>query len=76
MLCFVVLNEKGRRRVGREKLEINSLVSSHLSLHPNADVSVKFQVTVSWTNTPIRNGGGWERGGKQGETKALQGGRG
>lgn len=69
MLCFVVLNGKGRR-VGREKLEmsLNSLVSSHLSLHPNADVSVKFQVTVSWTNTPVRNGGGWERSGEQGET--------
>lgn len=54
VLCFVVLNGKGRRTVGREKLEIslNFLVSSHLSLHPNADVSVKFQVTVSWTNTP------------------------
>lgn len=72
MLCFVVLNGKGRRRVGREKLEmsLNSLVSSHLSLHQDADASVKFQVTVSWPNTPIRNGGGWERGGEQNRSLA------
>lgn len=64
--------------MGREKPErsLNSLVSSHLSLHQNADVSVKFQATVSWANTPIRNGGGWARGAEQDETEAWQGGRG
>lgn len=41
----------------KNEISRNSLVSSHLSTHQNAGVSVKFQRTVSWANTPISNDG-------------------